>query len=53
MNFCDFVPILSLNGVILVNTYDKSYVEASMDLPLSRRKAYDDVHTFEDIDDFK
>lgn len=53
MNFCDFLPIRSLNGVILINTYDKSYIEASMDLPMSRRKSYENVHTFEDIDDFK
>ena len=33
MNFCDFIPVRSLNGVILINKYDKSYIEASIDLP--------------------
>lgn len=33
MSFCDFIPVRSLNGVILINTYDKSYIEASINLP--------------------
>lgn len=53
LGYCDFVPIHSLKGVILVNVYDKSFIEASMNLPKSRRKRLDEVHSFEDLDDFK
>lgn len=29
LGFCDFVPIDSLQGVVLTNRYDKSFIEAS------------------------
>ncbi len=53
LGFCDFVPIYSLTGVILTNRYDKSFIEASLNLPKSRWRNYNEVRTFEDLDDFK
>lgn len=36
--YCDFLPVKSLEGVVLVNVYEKSYIEASLNLPESRKK---------------
>lgn len=52
-SYCDFFPIKSLDGVILINVYDKSYVEASLNLPKSRRKNYSQVQSFSDLRDFR
>lgn len=51
-SYCDFIPIKSLEGVILINVYDKSYVESSLDLPKSRRKNFSSVKSFQNLDDF-
>lgn len=51
--YCDFLPIKSLEGVILINVYDKSYLEASLNLPKSRRKNFGSVKSFKNLDDFK
>ena len=37
LNFCDFLPIHSLVGVVLVNQYDKTYIEHTLNLPKSRQ----------------
>lgn len=52
-SFCDFIPIKSLDGVILINVYDKSYIEASLSLPKSRRNNYSSVKSFKNLEDFK
>lgn len=52
-SYCDFLPIKSLEGVILINTFDKSFIEASMNLPASKKKAFSTVSSFQDLDDFK
>ena len=53
LGFCDFVPINSLNGIVFINRYDKSYIEASQNLPKSRQKRFNSVQSFQNIDDFK
>ncbi len=53
LGFCDFVPIKSLSGVIIANRYEKAYIEASLNLPKSRKKNYSSVRSFENLDDFK
>lgn len=51
-SYCDFLPVKSLEGVIIINVYDKAYIEASLDLPKSRKKNFTSVESFQNLDDF-
>ena len=45
-SYCDFLPVKSLEGVIIINSFDKSFVDAALDLPKSRRKNFSQVESY-------
>lgn len=51
--FCDFVPLKSLAGSVLVNRYDKSVLDTLNNLPLSHRQKFSDLSSYSNLADYR
>ena len=51
LGFCDFIPVWSLDGVIIINVYDKQLIDVLNDLPENNQ--YRAANINKSIEDFK